>query len=160
MSQLKLIFRAGLVCISIAMAGLSAQAEGKKDNWEFFDYGEERGWANENAAGNAVAVYECVRHAGTSAVIFRATGYMEKYVQGKLGDYMVTALMGDHEDNVFVAPSEYFGLEFMLPAQLPDDMSKANLKICARASSGTPAEPECNAFTGPGFAEMIADLCN
>ena len=159
MSSLKHLFRAGLACIILALSGLSAQAEGKKDIWEFFDYGEERGWANENAAGNAVAFYECVRHAESSAVIFRATGYMEKYVQGKLGDYMVTALIGEHEDNVFVAPSEYFGLEFMVPVQLPEDIKSVSLKICARSASGTPAEPECNTFTGPGFAEMIADLC-
>ena len=71
MSQLKLIFRAGLVCISIAMAGLSAQAEGKKENWEFFDYGDHRGWANENAAGNAVADRRLVS-AGSGAPAARA----------------------------------------------------------------------------------------
>lgn len=159
MTVLQRIGRVVLICISFVAVGGTARAQDKTGSWVFFDYGEERGWSNENTAGNAVSLHDCVRDAATGAVIFRATGYMEKYVQGKLGDYVVTALVGDHEDNVFVAPSEYFGLEFMLMTQLPTDMGRASLKICARATSGTPAEPECNEFTGPHFADMIADLC-
>ena len=51
------IHRVVLTGLLVFAASSATLAEGKKNTWEFFDYGEERGWSNENDAGNAVAIY-------------------------------------------------------------------------------------------------------
>lgn len=151
---------ATVLVLSGAAAAALAEESKKKNSWEFFDYGEERGWSNENDSGNALAINGCVLEARSRTAVFRLTGYMDKYLSGEAKkDYFITVILGENEDNMFSTPSEYFGTEFMFQTVLPKDLKTASLKICARAGDGNPPDPECNTFKGPGFAKMVKDLC-
>lgn len=148
-----------IILIGVGTSALAEEAK-KKNSWEFFDYGEERGWSNENDSGYAVAMNGCVLEAKSRTAVFRLTGYMDEYTGGEnKKDYFITAAIGENEDSVFSTPSEYFGTEFMFQMVLPKDLKTAALKICARAADGNPPDPECTIFKGPGFARMVKDLC-
>lgn len=149
-----IVFIASLFCASAAFA-----EEAKKNTWEFFDYGEERGWSNTNDAGNIIAIHGCNLDGNNRVATFRLTGYMDQLPGESRKEYFLTAAISEHEDSIFAAPSEYFGMEFMFETLLPKDLKDITLRICARAADGNPPETQCNEFKGPGFGEMVKDLC-
>jgi|GEM_PF-1406502 len=134
------------------------EPETKPDIWTFFDYSEERGWSNTNKAGNNISIMDCVYDEKKKRAAFWFIGYTEKYLEKQ---HWITAKLGDDEDNggyVFSSPGEYFPYEQVFIATMPDNLDKADLRICARSMEDQNTE-QCEVFAGANFRAVFDDLC-